>query len=84
MDELDNIPNAQWLYLLCSAAQETTETIITPLQLFISIFQFVKSINDDVEDVNPMALLHVLKDDTEAKKRDVDFLYKIQQRGIQL
>ena len=30
-----------------------------------------------------MALFNVLKEDVEAKKRDPDFLYKIQQRGIQ-
>ena len=31
-----------------------------------------------------MALFNVPKEDGEAKKRDLDFLYKIQQHGIKL
>ena len=84
MDELDNVSSAQWLYLFYSAAQKTMETPLTPLQQSIKILQFVKYINNDVEDVDQMALFNVLKEDGEAKKRDLDFLYKIQQRGIQL
>ena len=82
--ELDNIFNAQWLYLLYSAAQKTMETPLTLLQLSIKILQFVKSIDNDADVVNQMALFNVLKENGEAKKYDLDFLYKIQQRGIQL
>ena len=82
--ELDNIFNAQWLYLLYSAAQKTMETPLTLLQLSIKILQFVKSIDNDADVVNQMALFNVLKENGEAKKCDLDFLYKIQQRGIQL
>ena len=82
--ELDNIFNAQWLYLFYSAAQKTMETPLTLLQLSIKILQFVKSIDNDADVVDQMALFNVLKENGEAKKCDLDFLYKIQQRGIQL
>ena len=76
--------NTQWFYLLDSAAHTKMETPLTPFQLFIKILQFVKSINNDVDDVDQMTLFNVLKENGEAKKRDLDSLYKIQQRGIQL
>ena len=60
------------------------ETPLTLLQLSIKILQFVKSIDNDADVVNQMALFNVLKENGEAKKYDLDFLYKIQQRGIQL
>ena len=65
-------------------AQKRIETTLTPLQLSIKILQFVKSINNNADDVNHMALFNILKEDGEAKKRGLDFLDKIQQHGIQL
>ena len=84
MDELDNVPSTQWVYLLCSTAQKTTETPLIPLQLSIMILEFFKSINNDAEDIDQIALFNFLEEDGEAKKCDLDFLYNIQERGIQL
>ena len=60
------------------------ETPLTLLQLSTKILQFVKSIDNDAEDVDQMALFNFLKEDGKSKKRDLDFLYNIQERGIQL
>ena len=58
------------------------ETPITPLQPSIKILQFVKSINNDDDNVEEIELINVMKEDGEAKKRDLDFLYKIKQHAM--
>ena len=59
-----------------------TETPLTPLQLSIKILKFVKSIDNNTDNIDQMALFNVLKEDGEAKKRDLDFLYKIKQHAM--
>ena len=65
-------------------SKKTMETPLTPLQLSIKILQFLKTIDNNAEDVDQMALFDFLKEHGEATKCDLDFLYKIQERGIQL
>ena len=57
---------------------------LTPLQLSINILQLVKYIDNDADNTDEMALFNVLKEDGEAKKCHLEFLYTIQQRVIYL
>ena len=76
--------NAQWLYHQCCAARTAMETPLSPLQLAIKVLQFVKSIDEDADDVNQMELFKFLKEDGKAKRRDLSFVFEISERAVEL
>ena len=70
--------------IVCAPQHKRQWKPLTSVQLSIRTLQFIKSIDNDADNVNQMALFNVLKEDGEAKKLDLDSLYKIQPHRIQL
>ena len=74
-----------WFYNRCSTARAVMETPISTLQLSIKVLQFIKSIDEDVDDVSQIDIFNLLKgDDIKAKKRDLSFIRDICERAIEL
>ena len=61
------------------------ETPLSTLQLSIKVLQFIKSIDEDADDVSQIEVFNLLKgDDIKAKKRDFSFIIDVCERAIEL
>ena len=81
--------NARWFYRRCSAARIAMETPLSTLELSLRVFRFVESIvvdDDDGEndDAFQLRLFDELRDGCAARRRDLDFVYEICDRALDL
>jgi len=64
--------NTQWFYNRCSTARTTMQTPLSTLNLSIKLLQYIKSLDEDTEEISQMDLFNVLKGrDIQAKERDL-------------
>eukprot|EP00571_Detonula_confervacea_P007930 CAMPEP_0172313678 /NCGR_PEP_ID=MMETSP1058-20130122/20750_1 /TAXON_ID=83371 /ORGANISM="Detonula confervacea, Strain CCMP 353" /LENGTH=1016 /DNA_ID=CAMNT_0013027375 /DNA_START=84 /DNA_END=3134 /DNA_ORIENTATION=+ len=82
--EPDEDSNAHWLYRRCSTARTTMQTPLSALHLSIKVLRFIKSIDEDADDISQMELFNVLKNQGQAKKRDLSFVFELCERAIEL
>jgi len=77
--------NTQWFYNRCSTARTTMQTPLSTLNLSIKLLQYIKSLDEDTEEISQMDLFNVLKGrDIQAKERDLSFVFAICERAIGL
>ena len=66
----------------CEKAQKTMETPLSVLHLSITILRFIKSIDENTDDISQMVIFDMLKNDAQAKTRDLSFVYGLCERAI--
>ncbi|KAL7541712.1 hypothetical protein ACHAXR_011180 [Thalassiosira sp. AJA248-18] len=82
--EPDEKSNAHWLYHRCATARIPMETPLTPLQLSIKVLKLMKSIDENVDEVDQLTLSRVLKKDAKAKTKDLSFVWDLSERATEL
>ncbi|KAL3806899.1 hypothetical protein ACHAXA_008706 [Cyclostephanos tholiformis] len=78
--------NARWFYRRCAAARIIMESPLTTLELSLRVFRFVESIvyDDDNDDAFQLRLFDELRDGCMARRRDLNFVYEICDRALDL